>query len=171
MVEKVLQEKISLKIGDKAPDFKLVAQDGKRIQLSNFLGKKNVLLIFFPQAFTPVCTTQLPTYSKRIKDFEKLHTQLLAIGIASVPVHQAWIETFENSLNFPLLADWPPNGFGKVSKNYNCFIDRLGFSKRATFLIDKNGIIRYIGLPKELNEPIEDGPLDSDIIIKEINKL
>ncbi|MCK4849172.1 MAG: redoxin domain-containing protein, partial [Candidatus Heimdallarchaeota archaeon] len=104
MSNQVIQGNTNLKIGDEAPDFALPSQDGKKIRLSNFRGKKNVMLAFYPQDFTPVCSHQLPSYSKQIDKFESLNTQVLAIGVASIPVHIAWIDSM-NGLNFPLLAD------------------------------------------------------------------
>jgi peroxiredoxin len=164
MVDKVIQGDSKLKNGEIAPDFVLPAQDGKKIRLSDYKGKKNVMLAFYPQDFTPVCSHQLPSYSKQIDKFEKLNTQVLAIGVASIPVHNAWIESL-GGLNFPLLADWVPAG--EVSKNYDAFIPRIGFGKRAIFIIDKEGIIRYIDIPHELNE----GPPDEKKIFEALEKL
>ncbi|MFX0011271.1 MAG: peroxiredoxin [Candidatus Hermodarchaeota archaeon] len=164
MTEKVLQGGTSLKVGDMAPDFTLPAQDGKKIKLSDFRGKKNIMLAFYPQDFTPVCSHQLPSYSKQIEKFEELNTQVLAIGVASIPVHNAWIEAL-GGLNFPLLADWVPAG--EVSKKYDAFIPRIGFGKRAIFIIDKKGIIRYIDVPNELNE----GPPNEEQIFKALEEL
>ncbi|MFX1286306.1 MAG: redoxin domain-containing protein [Promethearchaeota archaeon] len=164
MTEKVIQSKSKLQIGDEAPDFALPAQDGKKIHISDYRGKKNVMLAFFPQAFTPVCSHQLPSYSEKVNKFEKLNTQVLAIGVASIPVHIAWIDSL-GGLDFPLLADWVP--YAEVSKKYDAFIPSLGFGKRAIFIIDKKGIIRYIDIPHELNE----GPPDEDKIFKILREL
>ncbi len=164
MVEKVIQSKSKLQIGDEAPDFALPAQDGKKIRLSDYKGKKNVMLAFYPQDFTPVCSHQLPSYNKQIDKFENLNTQVLAIGVASIPVHIAWIDSL-GGLDYPLLADWVP--YAEVSKKYDAFIPSLGFGKRAIFIIDKKGIIRYIDIPHELNE----GPPDDDKIFKSLEKL
>jgi len=164
MPEKIIQGDTGLRIGDKAPDFALPAQDGKKIRLSNFRGKKNVMLAFYPQDFTPVCSHQLPSYSKQVDKFESLNTQVLAIGVASIPVHIAWIDSMKG-LKFPLLADWVPAG--EVSKNYDAFIPRIGFGKRAIFIIDKEGIIQYIDIPHELNE----GPPDEAKIFAALEKL
>ena len=164
MAEKVIQGESKLKVGEEAPDFALPAQDGKKIQLSDYRGKKNVMLAFYPQDFTPVCSHQLPSYSKQTDKFEQLDTQVLAIGIASIPVHNAWIDNL-GGLNYPLLADWVP--YAEVSKKYDAFIPRLGFGKRAIFIIDKQGIIRYIDIPHELNE----GPPDEDKIFKTLEEL
>ena len=164
MTEKVIQGDTKLKVGDEAPDFALPAQDGKKIRLSDYRGKKNVMLAFYPQDFTPVCSHQLPSYSKQVNKFEQLNTQILAIGIASIPVHIAWIDSL-GGLNYPLLADWVP--YAEVSKKYDAFIPRIGFGKRAIFIIDKKGIIRYIDIPHELNE----GPPDEDEIFKALEEL
>ena len=164
MTNDVIQGGTKLNVGDEAPDFALPAQDGKKIRLSSFRGKKNVMLAFYPQDFTPVCSHQLPSYSEKIDKFENLNTQVLAIGVASIPVHIAWIDSMDG-LNFPLLADWVPPG--EVSKSYDAFIPRIGFGKRAIFIIDKNGIIQYIDIPHELNE----GPPDEKKIFEALEKL
>lgn len=164
MVEEILQGGVRLKVGDEAPDFTLPAQDGKKIRLSDYRGKKNVMLAFYPQDFTPVCSHQLPSYSDQIEKFEELNTQVLAIGVASIPVHNAWIESL-GGLNFPLLADWVP--FAEVSKKYDSFIPRIGFGKRVIFIIDKKGIIQYIDVPLELNE----GPPNEEEIFKALEQL
>lgn len=164
MPDKVIQEKTKLKIGDIAPDFKLPAQDGKKVKLSDYQGKKNVMIAFYPQDFTPVCSHQLPSYSKQINKFDELNTQVLAIGVASIPVHIAWIDSL-GGLSYPLLADWVP--YAEVSKKYDAFIPKIGFGKRAIFIIDKNGVIQYIDIPEELNE----GPPDEEKIFKALEKL
>ncbi|MHA2225099.1 MAG: peroxiredoxin [Candidatus Hodarchaeales archaeon] len=164
MSKEIIQGETSLKVGDVAPDFTLPSQNGKKIRLSDYKGKKNVMLAFYPQDFTPVCSHQLPSYSKQIDKFEELNTQVLAIGVASIPVHIAWIDSLEG-LNFPLLADWVPAG--EVSKKYDAFIPRIGFGKRAIFIIDKKGIIRYIDIPRELNE----GPPNEEKIFNALKEL
>ena len=164
MTPDIVQGGTSLKIGDLAPDFTLPAQDGKKITLSDYRGKKNVLLVFYPQDFTPVCSHQLPSYSKQIDKFDALNTQVLAVGIASIPVHIAWIDSLDG-LNYPLLADWVP--LGEVSKKYDAFIPKINFGKRAVFVIDKEGIIQYIDIPFELNE----GPPDEAKIFAALEKL
>ena len=94
----------------------------------------------------------------------ELNTQVLAIGVASIPVHIAWIDTL-GGLNYPLLADWVPAG--DVSKKYDAFIPKIGFGKRAIFIIDKEGIIQYIDIPLELNE----GPPDEAKIFAVLKNL
>ncbi len=164
MPGKIIQGESKLKVGDEAPDFALPAQDGKKIRLSNYQRKKNVMIAFYPQDFTPVCSHQLPSYSKQVSKFEELNTQVLAIGVASIPVHIAWIDSL-GGLDYPLLADWVPTG--EVSKKYDAFIPKIGFGKRAIFIIDKEGIIQYIDIPHELNE----GPPDEAKIFAALEKL
>ncbi|MHA1228070.1 MAG: redoxin domain-containing protein [Candidatus Hodarchaeales archaeon] len=164
MPEKIIQEETKLKVGDMAPDFSLPAQDGKKIRLSDYKGKKNVMLAFYPQDFTPVCSHQLPSYSKQINKFENLNTQVLGIGVASIPVHIAWIDSL-GGLNYPLLADWVP--YAEVSKKYDAFIPSIGFGKRAIFIVDKKGIIQYIDIPHELNQ----GPPDKKKIFEVLERL
>ena len=163
MTEPFVQEVPKLKVGDKAPEFALPAQDGKKIRLSDYYGKKNVMLVFYPQDFTPVCSHQLPSYSKQIEKFENLNTQVLAIGVASIPVHNAWIDSL-GGLNYPLLADWVPAG--EVSKKYDAFIPRIGYGKRAIFLVDKEGIIRYVDITHTLNQ---DGPPNEEKIFEALD--
>ncbi|MFW9855370.1 MAG: peroxiredoxin [Candidatus Thorarchaeota archaeon] len=141
------QEGTKLQIGEQAPDFTLKAQDGKKVTLSDYRGKKNVMLVFYPQDFTAVCSHQIPSYSEKLNKFDALDTQVLAIGIASIPVHVAWIEHL-GGIDYPLLADWAP--YAEVTKKYGVFIPQLGFAKRAIFIVDKKGIIRYIDVTPEL---------------------
>jgi peroxiredoxin (alkyl hydroperoxide reductase subunit C) len=141
------QEGTKLQIGDEAPEFALKAQDGKKISLSDYRGKKNVMLVFYPQDFTSVCSHQIPSYSEKINEFDALDTQVLAIGIASIPVHVAWIDHL-GGIDYPLLADWAP--YAEVTKKYDVFIPQLGFAKRAIFIVDKQGIIRHIEVTPEL---------------------
>ena len=96
--------------------------------------------------------------------FEELNTQILAIGVASIPVHNAWIDSL-GGLNYPLLADGVPAG--EDSKKYDAFIPRIGFGKRAVFIIDKDGIVQYIDIPHELNE----GPPDEEKLFEALKSL
>ncbi|HXF58735.1 MAG TPA: peroxiredoxin [Candidatus Saccharimonadales bacterium] len=130
----------TLKAGDKAPDFTLADQNGNKVTLSSFAGKKNVVLVFHPLAFTSVCAIQMPGYSKERQSFEGLEAQVLGISVDSVPTHKAWVDHL-GGIEYPILADFWPHG--EVAKNYG-ILRAEGYSERATFVIDKKGIIRHI---------------------------
>jgi len=131
------------KVGSKAPDFALPSHLGGKIRLSDFRGKKNVLIAFYPMDWTPVCTNQIPGYESDLGKFERLNTQVLVISVDSVPCHQAWQKTL-GGISYPMLADNSPHG--EVSKKYGVLTDS-DYSDRVVFLIDKEGIIRLIDKP------------------------
>jgi len=130
----------TLKVGEMAPDFTSPDQNGNKVTLSSFRGKKNVVLVFHPLAFTSVCTVQMPGYSKEKQSFEGLDTQVLGLSVDSVPTHKAWAEHL-GGIEYPLLADFWPHG--EIAKKYG-ILRPEGYSERATFVIDKQGIIRPI---------------------------
>ena len=130
----------TLKVGDKAPDFTLADQNNNKVTLSSFQGKKNVVLVFHPLAFTSVCAVQMPGYSKERQSFEGVDTQVLGISVDSAAAHKAWAEHL-GGIDYPLLADFFPHG--EVAKKYG-ILRPEGFSERATFVIDKKGVIRHI---------------------------
>jgi peroxiredoxin len=132
------------KVGDKAPDFTLFNQDGEPVTLSSFKGK-NVVILFFPAANTGACTTEMCTFRDELKEYENLNAQLLGI---SVDTHFA-LKMFheKNNYNFPLLSDFNK----KVIKDYDVVLDvfvpgkfdYFNTAKRAAFVVDKNGLIKY----------------------------
>jgi len=135
---------MSLKIGDKAPDFTLFNQDGEPVSLSSFKGK-NVVVLFFPAANTGACTTEMCTFRDELKEYESLNAQLLGI---SVDTHFA-LKMFheKNNYNFPLLSDFNK----KVIKDYDVVLDvfvpgkfdYFNTAKRAAFVVDQNGLVKY----------------------------
>lgn len=140
METSAMDRAVTLRVGDKAPDFTLPDQNGNKVTLSSFQGKKIVVLVFHPLAFTSVCTVQMPGYSKERQSFEGLDAQVLGLSVDSVPAHKAWAEHI-GGIEYPLLADFWPHG--EVAKKYGILRDE-GYSERATFVIDKRGIIRHI---------------------------
>jgi peroxiredoxin (alkyl hydroperoxide reductase subunit C) len=130
----------TLKVGDKAPDFTLTDHKSQVVTLSSFLGKKHVVLIFHPLAFTSICSVQMPGYSKEGQTFEGLEAQVLGLSVDSVPAHKAWADQL-GGIDYPMLADFFPHG--EVAKKYG-ILRPEGYSERATFVIDKQGIIRHI---------------------------
>ena len=130
----------TLKAGDKAPDFTLTDHNNNKVTLSSFRGRKNVVLIFHPLAFTSICSVQMPGYSKEKQTFEGLDAQVLGLSVDSVPAHKAWADQL-GGIDYPMLADFFPHG--EVAENYG-ILRAEGYSERATFVIDKHGIVRHI---------------------------
>lgn len=130
-----------LKAGQKAPDFKLVGTDLQPITLSSFKGK-NLILHFFPLAFTSVCTEQLCTANGEDNDYTSLNAAVVGVSVDSPFVLDKFSK--ENNLNFPLGSDFNRN----VSKDYGVLFDgdfagMSGFSMRSAFVIDSEGIVQY----------------------------
>lgn len=131
----------SIEVGMKAPDFKLVGLDLQPVSLSDYQGK-NLILHFFPLAFTSICTAQMCTANEEENDYSQLNGEVLGVSVDSPFVLQKF--SAENNLNFPLASDFNKT----VSEAYDVLFqeDFLGmsrFSKRAAFVIDKDGVIRY----------------------------
>jgi peroxiredoxin len=126
----------SITVGSSAPDFTLKAHDGTEVTLSSFQGNKNVLLIFYPLDFSPVCSIQLPEFSTNKDEFEALDTVIFGINRDSIYTHKAWAQ--EYMIEVPLLADLKSD----VARRYGVHQEDKGFSTRASFLIDKNGVVQ-----------------------------
>lgn len=139
-MEATMAQTMRVKVGDKAPDFTLVDQNNSKVTLSSFQGKKKVILIFHPLAFTSVCAVQMPGYSKERQTFDGMNTQVLGLSVDSVPAHRAWAEQL-GGIDYPMLADFYPHG--EVAQKYGVLRPE-GYSERATFVIDEKGIIRHI---------------------------
>jgi peroxiredoxin len=139
-METTLDRTETLKVGDSAPDFSLRDQDGNAVSLSDYQGKKNVVLVFHPLAFTSICSTQMPGYNKELQTFEGLETQVLGLSVDSSPAHRAWAEML-GGIDYPMLADFYPHG--EVARKYG-ILRPEGISERATFVIDKDGKVRSI---------------------------
>jgi len=132
---------MNVKVGDLAPNFKLRNTLKEQIDLEDFKGQK-VLVLFFPLAFTSVCTEELCSTRDNLGVYEKLNTQILAISVDSL----FSLEKFkkENDFNFPLLSDFNKDvsrAYGALYENF--VLDMNGVSKRAAFVIDKDGTIQY----------------------------
>jgi peroxiredoxin (alkyl hydroperoxide reductase subunit C) len=134
-----------LEVGAEAPDFVLKDQNNQEVRLSDFRGRRNVLLVFYPLAFTGTCQGELCSVRDNLNDFVNESTQVLTVSVDSPYSHKVWAE--QQGYDFPLLADfWPHGG---VALEYGVFNDERGFANRGTFLIDKAGVIRFV----ELNGP------------------
>ncbi len=130
-----------LKIGDKAPTFKLVNTDRKEVSLEEYKGK-NVVLLFFPLAFTNVCTAELCSVRDDIANYNNLNAEVLGISVDSPPVLAKFKET--ENYNFTLLSDFNKEASPAYGSFYDTFAWGLkGVSKRSAFVIDGEGIIQY----------------------------
>lgn len=132
---------MTIKIGDKAPEFTLRASDTSEVTLSS-MTDKNVVLLFFPLAFTGVCTTELCHMRDNMAKYEGLDAQVIAISVDS-PFTLAKFKE-EQKLNFPLLSDFNKEVSRAYGSLYEDFVlDMKGVSKRSAFIVDKKGIIRH----------------------------
>ena len=130
---------MAVEVGSEAPDFALVDQNRERVTLSSFRGERAVLLIFYPLAFTGICTGELCALRDDLPAFQNDKVQVLTISVDSAYTHKVFAE--REGYEFPLLSDfWPHGG---VAQLYGVFNDRSGFANRGTFLIDAEGIVRF----------------------------
>ncbi|MBK9740591.1 MAG: peroxiredoxin [Actinobacteria bacterium] len=130
---------MSVAVGQEAPDFTLTNQSGDKVSLSDYRGKKNVVLMFYPFAFSGMCTTELCALRDRYVDFVNDDSVVLSVSCDSRHTLRAFAEA--EGLTHSLLADFWPHG--AVAQTYGAFLDELGFDTRATFVIDKDGIVRW----------------------------
>ena len=147
---------MAIQVGDKAPDFELKDNHGRAVKLSDFRGEKNVVLLFYPFAFTGVCTGELCELRDNLPRFEDRDTQLLAVSNDSIHTLRVFAE--QEGLEYPLLSDFWPHG--NVSRAYGVFDEDKGCAVRGTFIIDKEGVVRWTvvnGLPdaRDLNEYVK----------------
>lgn len=130
---------MAVEVGEEAPDFELTDQDRQVVRLSSYRGRKNVVLVFYPYAFTRVCGAEMCAIRDELPALQNDDVEVLAVSVDSARVHQAWAE--QEGFTFPHLADfWPHGG---VAQAYGIFDDALGVALRGTFIIDKAGIVRY----------------------------
>ncbi len=125
--------------GQEAPDFELRDQHGQLVRLSDYRGTRNVVLVFYPLAFSRVCQGELCALRDEGDVFSNDDTQMLAISVDSSAVLRRWAQ--DQGYDFPLLADFWPHG--EVARRYGVFDDRLGIALRGTFVIDRDGIVRW----------------------------
>jgi peroxiredoxin len=131
--------KTHLKVGDPAPDFTLPSTAGKPVKLSEFRGKKNVVLAFYPAAFTGGCTKEMTAYGLDLAKFETADTQVFGVSTDNSPSQRKFAE--EVKASFPMLSDFAKRD---VSKEYGVLIADKGVANRATFVIDKEGKIQHV---------------------------
>ena len=138
-----------LAVGDSAPDFTLKDQHGRAVTLSG-LRDKNVLLVFFPLAFTGVCQGELGEIRDRLSEYQNDDSAVLTVSVGPPPTHKVWAT--ENGFGFPVLSDFWPHG--AVTQAYGVFNADAGYPNRGTFAIDRGGVIRFAEMmqPGELRD-------------------
>lgn len=136
-----------LSVGSPAPDFTLKDQNNQAVSLADFRGDRDVVLVFFPLAFTGICQRELDEIRDHIGDFVNDETATLTISVGPSPVHKVWAT--QRGYTFPVLSDFWPHG--AVSQAYGVFNDATGFSNRGTFVVDRSGLVRFA----ECKEPGE----------------
>jgi peroxiredoxin len=151
-----------LATGTKAPEFSLSATPDQKIQLSQLKGKR-VILAFYPADWSPVCSDQMALYNEMLKLFHKENAEVIGISVDSKWCHLAFSQ--DRKLHFPLLADFEPKG--AVARMYDVYDEKEGECKRALFVIDEEGIIRWNYLSPVGINPGADGILDA---LDEMNK-
>jgi peroxiredoxin len=124
--------------GAPAPDFELPSTPDQKVMLSDFLGQP-VILVFYPEDWSPVCSDQLGLYQALSPEFQRFNAELLAISVDSAWSHTAFAK--DRNLHFPLLSDFEPKG--AVAKTYQVYRDAEGTAERALFVIDADGVIRW----------------------------
>ncbi|MFD5566481.1 peroxiredoxin [Streptomyces cadmiisoli] len=144
---------MAIQVGDKAPGFQLRDNHGRDVRLSDLRGEKNVVLVFYPFAFTGVCTGELCEIRDNLPRFSDRDTEVLAVSNDSIHTLRVFAE--QEDLEYPLLSDFWPHG--AVSRAYGVFDEDKGCAVRGTFVIDKEGVVRWTvvnGLPdaRDLNE-------------------
>ncbi|MEO8816063.1 MAG: peroxiredoxin [Mycobacterium sp.] len=136
-----------LAVGGVAPDFTLRDQDQQPVTLSDYRDAKNVLLVFFPLAFTGICQGELDQLRDQLPNYVNDDSAVLTVSVGPPPTHKVWAA--ESGFLFPVLSDFWPHG--AVSQAYGVFNDDTGFANRGTFVIDRSGIIRFA----EMKQPGE----------------
>lgn len=126
-----------IEVGEEAPDFVLKDQDQKEVKLSDFRGKKNVVLAFYPLDWSPVCTNENKCFTNDLPKFQDIDTEVFGISIDSTWSHKAWADAL--GLKHRLLSDMKRDAV----KNYGLFLEDANIGKRATVIVDKKGKVRY----------------------------
>jgi mycoredoxin-dependent peroxiredoxin len=131
---------MTLEIGQQAPDFELRDQHGQQVSLASFAGNRAVTVMFYPFAFSGVCTGELCSVRDNLQTFESDDVQLLAVSCDPMFSLRAFAE--RDGLTFPLLSDFWPHG--EVARTYGVFNEERGCADRSTFIIDRSGVLRWM---------------------------
>jgi mycoredoxin-dependent peroxiredoxin len=138
---------MAVEVGSKAPEFTLKDYNNQKVALSSYQGASNVLLVFYPFAFSGICTGELCQLRDELSTYESADVQVLGVSVDTPFSLKAWAE--QQGYQFPLLSDFWPHG--EVATTYGVFNEKAGLANRGTFLIDKTGVVRYA----EINQPGE----------------
>ncbi len=130
---------MAVEVGDHAPDFELKDQHITPVKLSGFRGKKNVVLVFYPLAFSGVCSGELCAMRDEFPEASSDDIELLTVSVDSGFAHRAWADA--EHYDFALLSDFWPHG--EVARSYGVFDENKGIATRGTFVIDKDGVVRW----------------------------
>jgi mycoredoxin-dependent peroxiredoxin len=130
---------LAVEIGDEAPDFELRDQHGTPVRLSSFRGSKNVVLVFYPLAFSGVCSGELRAMRDDFPEAGRDDVELLTVSVDSTYALRAWSDA--EQFGFSLLSDFWPHG--AAAKSYGVFEENLGIASRGTFIVDKSGVVRW----------------------------
>jgi peroxiredoxin len=129
---------MGIQVGQPAPDFTLKDQDQRDVRLTDFRGQ-NVVLLFYPLDWSPVCTNEHACFVNELKRFEQLNARILGISVDSVWSHKAWAEKL--GLGYPLLADFHPKG--AVARQYGFYLEDKGIAARAIVVVDRQGRVAW----------------------------
>lgn len=158
---------MAIAVGVDAPDFELPSSEpegdrpGKKIKLSDYRGKANVVFAFYPLDFSPVCTKEHECFYEDVAAFDASGAQILGLSVDSAWTHWAYAKKL--GITYPLLSDFHPKG--AVAKQYGLYLEDAGITARATVLVDTTGKVAYV---KE--QPLREGRHNSDIVA-ELKKL
>lgn len=139
-----------IETGAQAPGFTLKDQNNQAVSLADFRGEKHVLLVFYPFAFTGTCEGELCGIRDNLDAFQTDDVQVLSVSVDSPFAHKVWAQ--REGFEFPLLSDFWPHG--EVAQAYGVFNDAKGMANRGTFVIDKQGVVRFaeMNLPGEARD-------------------
>ncbi|HET9401364.1 MAG TPA: peroxiredoxin [Candidatus Acidoferrales bacterium] len=144
---------MAISVGQAAPEFTLKDQSQKEVKLGDYKGKKNVVMVFYPLDWSPVCTNEHACFVNDMRKFESLDAQVLGLSVDSVWSHKAYAEKM--GIHYPLLADFQPRG--AVAEKFGVFLADKGITGRAIAIIDKQGRVAWfkqydIPVVPDLNE-------------------
>lgn len=144
---------MGITVGDQAPDFTLKSKSGddmNDISLSDYRDNKNVVILFFPLAYTGVCTDEMCSVSAGLADYDALDAQVLGISVDSPFAQEAWAN--ENDITIPLLSDFNKEVSAAYGSQFEDLIGFKGVAKRSAFVVDKSGVVRFASVSDDPTE-------------------